>query len=141
MIKLFKLLLKEIRPYGRLRFLKDTLLIQVITLGLIAIAKKHPVMQLILTLAAQGFMFYITYARILDIELGLNRRTILMKLWLILAAVLVSANSYAIFFYLDKDMLRLLYIPFVLSIVFYIYLAVKPGHKDTPIGFEEDEEE
>lgn len=98
-------------------------------------------MQLILTLAAQGFMFYTTYARILDIELGLNRRTILMKLWLILAAVLVSANCYAIFFYLDKDMLKLLYIPFVLSIVFYLYLAWKPGHKDTPTGFEEDNDE
>ena len=134
MINLFKLLLREIRPRGRLTFLYYTFVVHFLTFAVTAIAQKHPIIQLVMTLVGLGFMLFLTYGRVLDIELGLNRRTILFKLWLILSFVLVSANCLSIFFYLDKDMLRLLYIPFVLSIVFYFYLAFKAGHKDTPIG-------
>lgn len=132
MFKIAALFLKETQPIGRARFFLSLFVLNIVTGIATKALGKAPTFDFLIYLLTLPVVFILIYARILDIERGMQRKTKLVFLWLVFAS-LSGIATYCITFYppAKNDPAILWLLPLLIATVgLHFYILFKRGYSD-----------
>ena len=85
---------KGIEPRGRLMYFFQTFIVGCFVVLLKKVTGNHAGVSLLINIASMPFLFVVARGRILDIEKGIRRKTLLTETWCIVATITVLVEHH-----------------------------------------------